>query len=187
MIFLYHRKHGRYPTFGRKQIINEAPPSVGLSGAAMRRRYRRRGVWRPHEPEEGVPMYTMQPEHGELSLGLGRKRTAEEEEYDLAELPRPSAEPNTELGDGDTANAEDLERRRSSTRTASMEARRSVDLRPPESLPPYLPPPAAAHVREQGSGTSLVRMSSRRMSSSSMRTSRGSFYAPTTARSHRVL
>jgi hypothetical protein len=128
----------------------------------------------------------MQPAHGELSLGLGQKRTAEEEEYDLAELARARAEPNAELDDGDTVNVEDLERRRSSTLTASIDAPGSADVRPQESLPPYLPPPAAAYFREQGSGTSLGRMSSR-MSSSSRRASRGSFYAPNTARSSRVL
>ena len=43
----------------------------------------RQGVVRT-DLEVGVPSYTLQPSNGELSLGIGRKRSVEEE-YELAE------------------------------------------------------------------------------------------------------
>lgn len=126
IIYRYHRKHGRYPTFGRKRIVNE-PSSVSIP-----RRSRRRGVWRPIDPEEGLPGYTTEASVGELSLGTGIK-IRDDAEYELAEsLGRSSGETRD-------------------TRTPSLGASMTEvnppgtpPTRPAEVLPPYIPPPSPA-------------------------------------------
>ena|SRR5947207_2159383 len=78
------------------------------------------------DPEVGVPGYTRQASKGELSLGIGRKRSVEEE-YELAEtMSNPERR--------------EPEERRSRDRSKSQNTSANIQT----SLPPYLPPPAPA-------------------------------------------
>jgi len=146
-MYLYRRKHGQYPTFARKRIINEPTP-------AAPQRSRRRGVWRPGQPDEGLPGYTMEAKDGEMSLGVGRKRT-DDEEYELEEhIDRTSGESGTQEEIG-------REVRQPSVASVGSARRDGRDLsprppngavKPPETLPPYIPPPSPALLADSGFG-----------------------------------
>jgi len=131
------------------------------------RRYSRRGVWRADDTQEGLPRYSIQAMDGEMSLGIGRKRTAEEEELELRELQREAnVEQGGEMGDGTTGRIGEFESRRLSVAGADgIHTPGSMDRRASESLPPYLPSPNPAYI-PKGSRISLGRMSSRWMSTS---------------------
>ena len=148
----------------------------GLPIALIRRhrRYPRRGVWRAYDPEEGLPRYSIRAIDGEMSLGIGRKRTAEEEEQGLREMQREATvECRTEMGDGTVGSIEEFESRQwSMAGRDSIHTPGSMDRRASESLPPYLPSPAPAYMPKR-SGISLWTMSSRRISTGSRGVSRG--------------
>ncbi len=117
-------------------------------------RTRRRGVWRAEQPEEGLPGYTMEASGGEMSLGVGRKRSDEPEEYELAET----------LTNG-PSNGEGRTSREPSVATAHEgdENTPTSATKPSEALPPYIPPPAPAVVADGGS---LGRIASRQSQNS---------------------
>ena len=162
-MYIYRRKYGRYLTFGRKSIINGPTPVVP-------RRYRHRGVWRPGQSDEGLPGYTIEAKDGEMSLGVGRKRT-DEEEYEL--------EDHVDRTSGESGSQEEIEREARHPSVASIASARDDGgerpstrvAMPPEMLPPYIPPPSPALLADSGFG----RIASRRNSASSMSGRRGSF------------
>lgn len=135
-MYLYHRRHGHYPQFGRKRGHIGAP----IVTAAAPRRTRRLGVWRAPQTGEGVPGYTMEAGCGEMSLGIGRKRSDEPDQYEMEETLTPP--PNS--GEGRT------------TREPSVATAQEADgtipalTKPNEVLPPYIPPPAPAVVADGG-------------------------------------
>lgn len=131
IIFLYRRKHGYYPSLGRKRVMND-PPSTNPAT----RRPRRRGVWRPGDPEEGLPGYTTQASDGELSLGVGRKR-GEDEEYELSEATDRSIS-------GDTRESRPGSTVMTTTTGGATGLITPPTTKPDEELPPYIPPPAPA-------------------------------------------
>lgn len=158
-MFLYRRKYGRYPTFARKRIINEPTPV-----AATPRRSRRGGVWRPGRPDEGLPGYTLEAKAGEMSLGVGRNRTDDDESIDRTttesseqtEMGWDSRQPSftsvaSVRGDGGEL----------TTRPSNGTAKSS------ETLPPYIPPPSPALLGSRGFG----RVGSRSSVSSTRRNS----------------
>ena len=128
IIYLYHRKNGHCPSFGRKRVTNGHPPTNPAAPWS-----RRRAVWRPGDQEEGLPGYTMEAKEGELSLGIGRKR-GEEEEQELSEAMERSIRETSQSRTG-------------STSTGSTEV-----TTPPsaEELPPYIPPPPPPAVLVKG-------------------------------------
>jgi len=150
------------------------------------RRHCPRGVWRADDPEEGLPRYSTYATHEEMSLGIGRKRTAEEEEYELEELHREAnVERGAEMGHGTAGSIEEFESRRLSVgRMDGVHTRALMGRQAPESLPPYVPVPAPAYIRK-GSEMSLRSMSSRQMSMGSEQVSRGTLVAPSNGRSSR--
>lgn len=121
IIYLYHRKNGHCPSFGRKRATNDRRSTNAAAPWS-----RRRAVWRPGDPEEGLPGYTMEAKDGELSLGIGRKRA--EEEQELSEAMERSI------------------RETSQSRTGSSGTGFTEVTAPPsaEELPPYIPPPPPA-------------------------------------------
>jgi hypothetical protein len=135
-IIIYRRKRVKERGPEIISVVTPANPqstqstqSTQPTQRAQRAQRRQRGVWRAEEPSLGLPSYTIQPTRGELSLGTGRKRS-EEEEYELAETvtnPEPAsgetAEPSTTLREA----------------VASQEVPQTA-AKPPESLPPYIPP-----------------------------------------------
>ena len=151
LIYFYHRRNGHYPRFGRKRGNISAP----LVTPAVNTRSRRRGVWRAQQPEEGLPGYTMEATGGEMSLGVGRKRSDEAADYDLA-------------GTGTTIRASGEGR---ATREHSVATVHDGEEIPPtaapanisESLPPYIPPPTPALVAD---GDGFGRVSSRQSQNS---------------------
>lgn len=146
---LYRRRHGHYPRFGRKR--GNIGASIVTTGATTRTR--RQGVWRAQQPEEGLPGYTMEARGGEMSLGVGRKRSNEPEEYDLAEtLPNVRSS-----GEGTTNRDSVAAAHEADENTPSAATKLS------EALPPYIPPPAPAVVADGGS---LGRVASRQSQNS---------------------
>jgi hypothetical protein len=176
---LYRRKYGRYPTFAHKRIINEPTPAVP-------RRSRRLGVWRPGHPDEGLPGYTMEAKDGEMSLGVGRKRT-DEEEYEM--------EDHVERTSGESGTQEEIGREARQPSVASVGSARGDGEplstrpsngagKPSETLPPYIPPPSPAFLADSGFG----RVGSRNSVSSTRRNSfpRVQLPAPSGRRGSRV-
>ena len=134
IIYLYHRKHGHYPSLRRKRVTN-GPTRNNLTAPWSRRR----AVWRPEDPEEGLPGYTMEAKDGELSLGIGRKRAVEER--DLTEAIERSIRETRESRTGSVI--------------TTATGRTEVTTPPPaemgaEELPPYIPPPPPPAVLLKG-------------------------------------
>jgi hypothetical protein len=96
----------------------------------------------------------MEASGGEMSLGIGRKRSDEPEEYELAETlttVRNSSEPRTTREDS-VATAHDVEE------TPPPPAAAAAAAKPSEPLPPYIPPPTPALVAD---GEGFTRVASR--------------------------
>ena len=136
-MYFYRRKHGHYPRFGRKRGNISAP----IIAPGTTARTRRRGVWRAQEPEEGLPGYTTEASGGELSLGVGRKRLNEAEEYELAVTLTTVRNSNEER----TAREHSVATSHEGEETSSAVATKST-----EALPPYIPPPTPAVVADGG-------------------------------------
>jgi hypothetical protein len=138
LVYLYYHKYGHYPFCGGKRATNARPrtnPAAPWS--------RTRAVWRPGDPEEGLPGYTMEAKEGELSLGMGRKRAVEEEELREA-LERSISEGSrgSEAGSTITTAAGNAEV------TTPLPA--TTGGNPAEELPPYIPPPPPAVLLKNG-------------------------------------
>ena len=102
------------------------PPKQALQRQEIEPRAR---VWRAEPHQAGLPNYTLEPTRGELSLGIGRKRSSEE--YELVETVTNTSQPTRETG---------------TTETEPSPAPRR------DPLPPYIPPPAQAVVAAERVG-----------------------------------
>src|SRR5271169_1193915 len=79
-VLFYRWKYGHYPSLcSRRQ---STATTTGAIDCPRRRHRVPQGVRR--QVEFGLPGYTLRPTRGELSLGVGRKRSGDEE-YELAE------------------------------------------------------------------------------------------------------
>jgi hypothetical protein len=116
--FLYRWKYGHYPTLC---IWVSTPRTPNVT--RQENPQRPRGSRTIRRPEAGLPGYTLQPMRGELSLGVGRKRS-NDEEYELAET-------RTLHGAGEPDQTTQTEPQTASLPESSVAA----------SLPPYIPPP----------------------------------------------
>jgi hypothetical protein len=119
-IYCWRHGHCSLCLRGRQQGVNASNP-------ANPQPRQRQGVVRT-DLEAGVPSYTLQPTKGELSLGIGRKRSVEEE-YGLAETMA-----DHEREDSDERSIQDP--------GTSQNASANIQI----SLPPYIPPPEPAVV-----------------------------------------
>jgi hypothetical protein len=124
----------------------QSPPRR-LSGQRTRRS--REGVWRP-EVIIGLPGYTKEPSHGELTLVGGKKNSNEYELHaiersNLERLQTWSSQVRT-VGEGNIAEDGSAE---AAGDTAGSETRPPATQRipPAEYSPPYLPRPDQAVVR----------------------------------------
>ena len=99
---------------------------------------RSRRVWRAEQSSNGVPAYTSQPATGELSLGIGRKQSAEDYEMvrveSMADVAsrRESSGTALEWNEG----GDDVERSPSPAPVVPIA----------DPLPPYVPPPPSPAV-----------------------------------------
>ena len=142
LVFIYLRRRRLI-----RQMAWQSPPRR-LSGQRTRRS--REGVWRP-EVIIGLPGYTKEPTHGELTLVGGKKIS---NEYELHAIERSNLERvqtwssqvrTVEEGNiAEAGSAEDSDDTGSETRPPATQR-----MPPAESSPPYLPRPDRAVVRNR--------------------------------------